>query len=321
MTHTILFPIGTSGTRIGRAALRQVQAHGDPDRASGVFVFAEDPGFFGLDGVPGVRWHPLPKMREVLKAVTDAPDDYPWITSKAVEDIRRLSGGSGEGLGASPGAGRVAFTLVAAEVYNSLKAIHDAARAHGDDVDVLIITCCMGGTSRGSLLEAGLLARAACPDAVRRNILVLPSFTADGNDKEHMRRCRNALTALQIIEDGMTIQTRSFAGPRGRETVEATLAEEVLLVVPGYQSDPHAPVTSLNEEEEIRAAARIAAGLAGGDRAWQMLMNQTLDSTLERVEPVGEGRVRWVSAVNEARIVCEQEVLMESIRDELLKKK
>src|SRR5687768_14637928 len=55
VTHTIILSVGTSSTQIGLMALRQIQARGNPDRASGVFVFAEDPGFFGLDHLPGVR--------------------------------------------------------------------------------------------------------------------------------------------------------------------------------------------------------------------------------------------------------------------------
>lgn len=334
MTHTILLSAGTSGSRIAQLALREVHAHGDPDQVSAVFVAAESPDFFGLEMKPGVRWHLLPKMRDVLEAVTDDPAGYPWLDERAVDEIRKLSHGSGDGFGASPGAGRVAFTLVAAEVYNSLKSLHDAARARGDSVDVLQITAVMGGTSRGALTEAGLLARAACPKAVRRNLLVLPSFRADGNVRDHLRRCRNTLTALQIVEDGMTIRSRTFTGTHGRQTMEETLADEAYVVAPEYQTDTNALVMSLNEEEEILAAARIAAGLAGGDQAWQVLLNQTLDSTLDRVEAVRErmddpdgradavlgGRVRWVSAVNEGRIICDQEALMEAIRDALLKK-
>ena len=317
MTHTIILTVGTSSTQIGQMAMRQVQSHGDSDRASAVFVFAEDPGFFGIDQMPGVRWHRLPKMREILRAVTDDPDAYPWLTSEAIGTIRTLASAPGDGLAGSPGAGRVAFTLVAAEVYNSLKSLYDDARTRGDDVEVLIVTCCVGGTSRGSLLEAGLLVQAACPDAsVRRNVLVLPSFAAVAHDHEYSRRAANALSALQLVEEGMVLRLRTFTGPNGREAVESTLADEVLVVAPAYQADPHASVKSIDQIPDIlTATARIVGGLAGGERAWKELMNRTMDSTAQRVEKVVKGRIRWVCAVNEARIVCGEERLLGGVRN------
>lgn len=315
MTHTIVLTVGTSSTQIGQLALRQVRSQGDPGRASGVFVFAEEPHFFGIRPADGVRWHRLPKMPEVLHAVSEEPEAYPWLTPEAMESMRVLASAPGDGLAASPGAGRVAFTLVAAEVYNSLKVLHDAARSRGDDVEVLIVTTCVGGTSRGSLLEAGLLVQTACPDAaIRRNLLVLPTFAFGAHDHEYRRRAENALSALQIVEEGMVLRDRRFTGPKGRTTIEATLADEVLVVAPAYQSDPHGSVKAIDLLADIlAAAARIVAGLAGGERAWKELMNRTIDSTEKRVEDLG-GRVRWVCAVNEARVICDQERLMEGVR-------
>lgn len=308
MTHHIIHAVGTAAVNIARSALAQVHARGGTDCASGVFAAADDPGELGLTGMDGVRWHPYPDMRDVVRSVADYPEQYPWIPREAIPAMRRLGALDGKGFGGMPGFGRCGYAQVAPDLFNSLRDLHDQAISRGDDVVVDIVTTTFGGTSRGSILEAGLLAKRACREVkVRRNIVVLPSFAIDAPEHLHRKRAQNALSALQIVDEGMTESTRWFAGPNGREEILATLADDVVLFAPAYQADPHATIKALTNQADINvAAARLVAGLAGGERAWQVVRNEGIDTSEERIAP----QPRWVGAANEGRIYFDQARLL-----------
>lgn len=304
MTHTCILGIGTNSSRIALDAMLKIQNRGNADRASAVVVFAEDPATLGANGIKGVRWHKIPNMLAIRDAIADHEEDYPWLSAAGRAAVCGLAAEAGDGLAAAPGAGRAGFVQVAPALYNTLADIQKEVSARGDDLEVMLITVTTGGTSRGALREAGLLVKRACPQAkVRRNVVVLPCFTVRAAPWEHQRRADNALTALQIIHEGMTERERSFMGPGGvRETIFASLANDVLLVNPAYQADPFARVKELTSLDDIvEATARIVAGLAGRERPWQALIDRTLDSATQRREGL-----RWVGSANEARIYFDE---------------
>jgi len=311
MTHTCILGIGTNSSRIALDAMVKIIARGNADRASAVVVFAEDPATLGANSIPGVRWHKIPNMLAIRDAISDHPEDYPWLSEDGIKAIVGLAGAAGDGLAASPGAGRAGFTQVAPALFNTLADIQKDVSARGDDLEVLLITVTTGGTSRGALREAGPLVKLACPQAkVRRNVVVLPCFSVRAAPWEHQRRADNALTALQIIHEGMLERERSFMGPAGRrETISTSLANDVLLVNPAYQADPFARVKELTSLDDIvEATSRIVVGLAGREQPWQALIDRTLDSTTQRQA----GR-RWVGAANEARIYFDEERLRAAV--------
>lgn len=326
MTHTLFLGVGSVTTRIILSAYRQVLDRGRADRASAVVAFGEDPSFYDADRIPGLRWHRLPSLRTTLTVVAHAREDYPWIDDKGFDAMRAMSREPGDGLAASPGAGRCAVVGAAPDLYNSIRAVRDEVNARGDELDVLVCTSLVGGSSSGSLAEAGLLARSACSDEqgeslVRvRNVLVLPSFAIDAHPHEVQRRADNALQGLRMAAEGVAVKKRWFTGRNGREEMVASLADEFVLVNPAYQADDHARVKALTTiDQVVSATARILAGYAGGETAWQALQNRTMDSTAWRVDGEGAGaRFRWVNAVNEARVYFDDQRLRAGVMHGLL---
>lgn len=311
MTHTILVGDGTTSILILLAVMLELRASGRGDRVSAVLVGGEPPDYGAFRGgalAPNVRYHQLPTLQETFDKVNRDRDAYPWLTEEAQDAVLGLAQGMGDGLAASPGAGRAALVQRAADVWTSLRRLHDEALADGHRVEILIVTTAVGGTSRGSLCELGLIAKSACPEANgRRSIVVLPCFSESAHGHQYAVRANLALAALAIIEDGAVVKQRSFTGKNGKiETINGRLAEEFLLVVPAYQGSGQAELKALRSVAEvIGATARMVAGIGGGDLLWEALFNETLDATPWRDANIGtasEPRVRWVCAANEARI-------------------
>lgn len=327
--RTLIYAVGTTACNAALAATREALALGGEDCVRCLLVFADRPDSFDLTGLERiVRWVRLPTLEEVYYEITEHRGRYLWIEDPDLAVLGDLKNGEGDGLAACPAAGRVAISLRARQLFHELRRLFDEAVLDRFDMEVTYICVAVGGTGRGALLEAPILAQVACTNrdgarAKHRMILVMATFSGEALEDEYRRRADLGLSAWRLVERGMAkIQDFSYTGASGTvETFRGRLTGSVLVVIPGYQRDPRGPIRGLaNVAEIVTATARIVAGLACG-LGWQLMLDRRLDTTLREVQNIGTTEnpaVRWVSVANEARVWFNPDRLMAAVRAALV---
>ena len=309
---TVILGAGTTTCRIALRGHRAARALGSD--AVAVLAACEPAGELGICPGDGVAYTQIPPDVALIRAITNHPGQHPWLKDGAARDILGRGSNSGVGQGGWPGGGRSAFTLVSAPIFDQLAEIGRDAKRYNRKVECLILVNTPGGTSRGSLMEIGLLAHAALPKAVRRMLVVLPHLQ-DGVFV-HSRRTRalNAYTALAQVKAGMTPRRWAFHGRNGLQTsAPTTIADEILLTSPYFQLDERASVKELASIDEIvTAVARQVEGIAAGALPYRKMADLVFDSATDWKPG------RPLSALAETRIWLDDARLRAEVERELI---